>query len=164
MCEKTDEGEAESIILILVLVLSSFLSVKYFLKIWGNPFPLLTFECFKPSLPSFSTVEGKRWIDLSFSLSARFEQINTEGKLGIFKFFFTLSLSFTVYLLARFLLDRCFQLLSIMAQDTFTWERRDMWRVGTENNIFDNFNNICYCFLLSGAAIESHPGKWLNKK
>ena len=27
------------------------------------------------------------------------------------------------------------------------------------NNIFDNFNNIYYCFLLSGAAIESHPGK-----
>ena len=27
------------------------------------------------------------------------------------------------------------------------------------NNIFDNFNNIYYCFLLSGAAIENHPGK-----
>ena len=27
------------------------------------------------------------------------------------------------------------------------------------NNIFDNFNDIYYCFLLSGAAIESHPGK-----
>ena len=27
------------------------------------------------------------------------------------------------------------------------------------NNIFDNFNNIYYCFLLSGAAIESHPEK-----
>ena len=27
------------------------------------------------------------------------------------------------------------------------------------NNIFDNFNNIHYCSLLSGAAIESHPGK-----
>ena len=27
------------------------------------------------------------------------------------------------------------------------------------NNIFNNFNNIYYCFLLSGAAIESHPGK-----
>ena len=32
------------------------------------------------------------------------------------------------------------------------------------NNIFDNFNNIYYFFLLSGAAIESHPGKQLNKK
>ena len=27
------------------------------------------------------------------------------------------------------------------------------------NNIFDNFNNIYYCFLLSGAAIESRPRK-----
>ena len=27
------------------------------------------------------------------------------------------------------------------------------------NNIFDNFTNIYYCFLLSGAAIESHTGK-----
>ena len=27
------------------------------------------------------------------------------------------------------------------------------------NNILDNFNNIYYCCLLSGAAIESHPGK-----
>ena len=27
------------------------------------------------------------------------------------------------------------------------------------NNILDNFNNIYYCFLLSGAAIESHPRK-----
>ena len=27
------------------------------------------------------------------------------------------------------------------------------------NNTFNKFNNIYYCFLLSGAAIESHPGK-----
>ena len=27
------------------------------------------------------------------------------------------------------------------------------------NNIFDNFNDICYCFLLSGAVIESHTEK-----
>ena len=32
------------------------------------------------------------------------------------------------------------------------------------NNTFDNFNSIYYCFLLSGAAIESHPGQQLNKK
>ena len=32
------------------------------------------------------------------------------------------------------------------------------------NNTFDKFNNICYCFLLSGAAIESHTGNQLNKK
>ena len=25
------------------------------------------------------------------------------------------------------------------------------------NNTFDKFNNIYYCFLLPGAAIESHP-------
>ena len=31
------------------------------------------------------------------------------------------------------------------------------------NNTFDKFN-IYYCFLLSGAAIESHPGKQSNKK
>ena len=29
------------------------------------------------------------------------------------------------------------------------------------NNTFDN---TYYCFLLSGEAIESHPGKHLNKK
>ena len=34
MCEKTDEGVAESTIFILVL--SNFLSVKSFLKIWAN--------------------------------------------------------------------------------------------------------------------------------
>ena len=27
------------------------------------------------------------------------------------------------------------------------------------DNIFDNFNSIYYCFLLSEGAIESHPGK-----
>ena len=32
-CEKTSEGETESTILTLVIVLSSFFSVKYFLKI-----------------------------------------------------------------------------------------------------------------------------------
>ena len=32
------------------------------------------------------------------------------------------------------------------------------------NNTFDKFNSICYCFLLPGAAIESHPGNRLNKK
>ena len=32
------------------------------------------------------------------------------------------------------------------------------------NNTFDKFNNICYCFLLSGAAIESHLGNQVNKK
>ena len=36
LCEKTDEGEAESISLILVLVLYSFLLVKNVLKIWAN--------------------------------------------------------------------------------------------------------------------------------
>ena len=29
------------------------------------------------------------------------------------------------------------------------------------NNTFDKLNNIYYCFLLSTAAIESHPGKQL---
>ena len=32
------------------------------------------------------------------------------------------------------------------------------------NNTFDKFNNIYYYFLMSGASIESHPGKLLNKK
>ena len=51
--EKTDKGEAESIILILTLVFSSFLSVKSFLKIIANHFFLLTFESFKPFLLLF---------------------------------------------------------------------------------------------------------------
>ena len=33
LCEKTSEGETESTILTLVIVLSSFFSVKYFMKI-----------------------------------------------------------------------------------------------------------------------------------
>ena len=32
------------------------------------------------------------------------------------------------------------------------------------NNTFDHFDNIYYYFLLSRAAIESHPRKQLNKK
>ena len=32
------------------------------------------------------------------------------------------------------------------------------------NNTFDKVNNIYYCFPLSGAAIESHPGNQVNKK
>ena len=32
------------------------------------------------------------------------------------------------------------------------------------NNIFDDFNNIYYYFLLSEVAFESYPGKKLNKK
>ena len=64
MCEKTNEEEAE--IIIFILVLSSFLSVKSFLKIWVNHFSLLIFESFKPSLPLFLTIEGKRLIRLIF--------------------------------------------------------------------------------------------------
>ena len=30
------------------------------------------------------------------------------------------------------------------------------------NNTFDNFNDIYYCFVLSGAVIESLAGKQLN--
>ena len=77
LCEKTDEGKAESIILILVLVLSSSVSVKSF-----------TFESFKPFLSLFLTIEGKWQLDLSFSLSARFQQLNAAQKLSIFKFLF----------------------------------------------------------------------------
>ena len=42
--KKNNKGEAEGIIFILVF--SSFLSVKSFLKIWANQFPLLAFESF----------------------------------------------------------------------------------------------------------------------
>ena len=31
-------------------------------------------------------------------------------------------------------------------------------------NTFDKFNSICCCFLLSGPAIEIHPGNQVNKK
>ena len=73
--------------MILVLVLSNFLSVKHFLKIWVYHFSLPTFESFTPSLPLFLTIERKRWIDLSFSVSARFEQLNNAQKPPIFIFF-----------------------------------------------------------------------------
>ena len=56
--KKNDEGESESIIFILVL--SSFFSVKSFLKIRANHFSLLTFESFKPFLPLFLKIGGKR--------------------------------------------------------------------------------------------------------
>ena len=56
--KKTDEEETENIIFILVL--SSFLLVKYFPRIWANDFSLLTFESFKPSSPLLLTIEGKR--------------------------------------------------------------------------------------------------------
>ena len=51
-------------------------------------FSLLNFGSFKPSLPLFLTMKGKRWTDLSFSLSARFEQLNTAQKPGTFKLLF----------------------------------------------------------------------------
>ena len=64
LCEKKNkknsEWEEESIILILALVLSSFLSVKSFLKIGANQFSLLIFRSFKLSLPLFLTIQGKR--------------------------------------------------------------------------------------------------------
>ena len=103
--EKTDEGETESIIFIFVL--SSFLSVNYFLEIWANHFSLLTFESFKPSFPLFLTIERRL---MSFSLSAQFEQLNTAKNLPFSNsyFLFTLLSSFTVYLLTHCLLDRCF--------------------------------------------------------
>ena len=73
----------------ILLVLSSFLSVKYFLKNWANHFWLFpSHESFNPSLPLLLTIEVKRWIDLSFSLSARFEQLNIAQNPGIFKFLF----------------------------------------------------------------------------
>ena len=58
--KKNSEWEEESIILILALVLSSFLSVKSFLKIGANQFSLLIFRSFKLSLPLFLTIQGKR--------------------------------------------------------------------------------------------------------
>ena len=82
------EGRQKALFWFLFLFFSSFHSVKYFLKIWANHFYFLTFKSFKPSLPLFLTFEGKRWIDLSFSLSARFKQLNTAQKPGIFKLLF----------------------------------------------------------------------------
>ena len=124
LCEKTNQGKADSIIFIIAF--SSFVSVKPFLKMWANHFSLLTFESFKPSLPLFLTIDGKRYLDLFFSLSARFEQFKYCARTFHFQIlisFFTLFLSFTVYLLARFRQDRCFR-----RTKTFTWERRDLWR------------------------------------
>ena len=77
------------------------------LNLCTNHFSLLTLESLKPSLPLFLTIEGKR---LSFSLSAQFEQLNTAKNLAFSNsyFFFILLLSFTLYLLTRYLLDPCF--------------------------------------------------------
>ena len=74
--------------LLLFFLAFSQLNISWKLELTTFDFSLLTFESFKVSLPLFLTIEGKRWIDLSFSLPARFEQLNTAQKPGIFKFLF----------------------------------------------------------------------------
>ena len=69
--------------IIFILVRSSFLSVKFFLKIWANNFSLLIFESFKPSLPLFFW--GKTVIRLVFLCQ---HNLNSCQKLAIFKFLF----------------------------------------------------------------------------
>ena len=86
MCEKSDEGETESIIFICVL--SSFLSVKSFVKIWANQFSFRTCKSFKSSFLLFLTIEANWQLDSFFSLSACFEQLNTAKNLALSKFLF----------------------------------------------------------------------------
>ena len=133
--KQSSEGEAESIIFILALF--SFLSDKSFLKIWANHFSLLTFERFKPSLPLFLTIEGKQYLDLFFSLPARFEQLNTAQRLCIFKFLFLYHFDIIFYSLSSCLLPaRPLFLIELYnwRKKTFMWERRDLWRgIGMKN-------------------------------
>ena len=82
MCEKTDEGEAESIIFILALVLSSSASVKL----------LITFEGFKPVFLS----------ETCLSLCQHdFESQIVHEKLSNFKFFFFCDFGDIFYSLSR---------------------------------------------------------------
>ena len=75
--------------------------------------------------------EGKRYLDLFFSLSARLEQLNTAQKLDIFKFLF-IFYSVTIFysLSSRLLPSRpLFLIVLDNGGKTFMWERHDLWRV-----------------------------------
>ena len=140
LCEKkkkNNKGEAESIIFILVLVLTSFLSAKYFLKIWDNHFSFLTFESFKPSLSLFLTIEGKRQIDLSFSQSARFEQLNAAQKPDIFKFLFLFHFVIIFYCLSSRQLSFRPLFLIVLHNGVKNIHVKNAWfvtRIGTKNS------------------------------
>ena len=71
----------------------------------------------------------------------------------------------------------CLNLLKVLTENCKTYRNlakpplirkltpvRISYSVKFINNIFHSFNKIYYYFLLSGAAIESYPGKLLNKK
>ena len=85
MCKKTDEGEAESIIFILVL--SRILLVKSFLRIWAYPFSLS-----KVSRPLYFTIIFNNWrktvIKLVFLSVSTIWTVKYCQKLAIFKFLF----------------------------------------------------------------------------
>ena len=78
--EKTDEGEAESTIFILVL--SSFLSVKSLLKIWSTTFPFSLLKVLSLLCLSKMVI---RLVFLSFSI---IRTVKYCQKLAIFKFLF----------------------------------------------------------------------------
>ena len=93
LCEKNNEGEAESIILILII--SSFLSVKYFLKVWANDFSLLTFERTKPFFDIIFSNWGKTEIRPIFLSASTIWRVKYCTKICIFKvLFFSLFIIF----------------------------------------------------------------------
>ena len=145
---KTNEVQAESITLILDLVFSTFLSVNTFLKIWANHFCLFTCESFKASLPLFLTIEEKRKLDLSFFLSARFDQLNTVQKLDSFKFLFLFHFAIIFYSLSSHLLPARPLFLIVLHNDLKNIQVRKVWFVtciGTEIRI-KNAKFSGYCF------------------
>ena len=88
LCVKADEGEAKSIIFILFL--SSFFSVKSFLKICANHFSHLTFVFLK--FQAFFVIIFNNWgktvIRLFFLSVSTISTVKYCRKLAIFKFLF----------------------------------------------------------------------------
>ena len=124
---KNNEGEAESIILILII--SSFLSVKYFLKVWANGFSLLTFERTKPFFDIIFNNWGKTVIRPAFLSASTIWRVKYCTKICIFKvlLFFSLFIIFcslsSCPLLARPLVFTALH----KGVKTFTLEKCDLW-------------------------------------
>ena len=114
--------------------------------------------------------EGKRYLDLFFSLPARLEQLNTAQKLGILKLFIFYSVTIFYSLSSRPLPSRpLFLIVLDNGGKTFTWERRDLRRVSEQiiPNFIESINrrywNIAHHILLFQWNIIKIIGKNKSK-
>ena len=97
--KKPMKGRQKALFWFLLLFSLDFCQLNVSCKFGLATFWLFPSHCrkFKPSLSLFLTIEEKQWMHLSFSLSARFEQLNTTQKTWHFQILISFSLFYYLW-------------------------------------------------------------------